>query len=97
MVFFLKRFRVSEESMLPGIKPGDYIIVDTLRYKLRSPKNGDIIVFRHDGMEMVKRISANDGGSYTVLGDNLNKSVDSRRFGPIKKRDVVGKVIWIAK
>jgi signal peptidase I len=31
---------------------------------------------------------------YFVLGDNIEKSYDSRHFGPIKKDDILGKVIW---
>ncbi len=31
---------------------------------------------------------------YFVLGDNRNSSLDSRSFGPVNRRDVIGKV-WI--
>lgn len=31
---------------------------------------------------------------YYLLGDNRSESIDSRRFGPIPRRLVVGKVIW---
>lgn len=32
-------------------------------------------------------------GEYIFLGDNRNNSIDSRRFGVIKKKDIIGKVI----
>jgi type IV secretory pathway protease TraF len=31
--------------------------------------------------------------SYFVVGDNLNNSDDSRRFGPIKEDEIIYKVI----
>ena len=32
---------------------------------------------------------------YFVMGDNRNNSTDSRAFGPIKKADIVGEVLFI--
>jgi signal peptidase I len=33
-------------------------------------------------------------GQYYVLGDHRSVSRDSRRFGPIDKRQIVGKAVW---
>lgn len=97
-MFFLKRFKVEESSMMPGIRPGDYVVVNTLLYRFRSPKKGEVIVLRHGGMNMVKRIShTEDDGSYFVLGDNQKESSDSRMFGSIRRSDITGKVVWVAK
>ncbi|MBU0531262.1 signal peptidase I [Patescibacteria group bacterium] len=40
-----------------------------------------------------KRVSLNED-EYFVLGDNRDKSLDSRTFGPIRRSDIVGRV-WL--
>jgi len=40
-----------------------------------------------------KRVALNED-EYFVLGDNRDESLDSRRFGPIRESDIVGRV-WI--
>jgi type IV secretory pathway protease TraF len=43
----------------------------------------------------VKRITKIDNKMFFISGDNLNESTDSRHFGMIKRRDILGKVIYI--
>jgi len=43
---------------------------------------------------LIKRISKIDGEKYFVSGDNKKDSMDSRRFGWILKKDIIGKVIY---
>lgn len=75
--------------MEPTLKRGSYIIGCRIYSSLET---GDIIIFRHDGKLLVKRIAAvsgdtveKDGTSmtvpedcYYVLGDNADNSYDSR-------------------
>ena len=86
-IFFLGY--VPTESMEPTLKTGSLILglrcCDDLQ-------NGDIIIFRHDGSYLVKRIAACEGDSlihqetevtvpencFYVLGDNTDSSHDSR-------------------
>ena len=42
----------------------------------------------------IKRITKIDGEKYFVSGDNEKDSMDSRRFGWIEKKDILGKVIY---
>ncbi len=98
MQFPFAVFRVKEESMLPAVKPGDYVLVNGWCYKFRVPKPGEIIILKHPNSDLViiKRIKSvlNDKKLY-VTGDNSSASEDSRKFGPIDSKDVIGKVILI--
>lgn len=97
---------VPSESMEPTLKRGSYIIGCRI---YSSMETGDIIIFRHDGKLLVKRIVAVGGdtvekngismtvpgGCYYVLGDNADNSYDSRYWeNPfVKEEDVVAKLI----
>ena len=92
----LKLFRVADDSMLPSIHDGDYVLVFTWASHFNK---GDIIVLLHptDAIPIVKRISGIYGGRYFVIGDNKSQSNDSRSFGNVGKEDIIGKVLWVAK
>jgi len=77
--------------MLPTLKPGQDVLVWCWfnRYKV-----GDIVAIKVNGKEMVKRIQTSVDRHIVVRGDNEKESTDSRKFGPIKKEQIIGKVIW---
>lgn len=53
------RIRVDGESMLPSLKPGEFIVVNRLAYKFENPARGDVIVFRFPRdleQEFIKRV-----------------------------------------
>ena len=97
-MFPLRRFRVEDESMRPALEPGDYVLVNRWAYKFRLPAKGDLVVVRDPEAPqrfLVKRVSdVPDPTRIQVAGDNADRSRDSRAFGPIALREIVGKV-WM--
>lgn len=90
----IARFRIREDSMSPSFESGDYILVSGLPYIFGGPKKGDVIVFKHSGEYLVKRVArVTKRNTYFVVGDNKTDSIDSRRFGPIKSEQLIGKVV----
>jgi signal peptidase I len=57
MTFITVRMHVPTGSMTPTIDPKDSFFVDRITYYFRSPKPGDIIVFRH-GEVAIREIEA---------------------------------------
>lgn len=92
----LKLFRVSGNSMLPVYQDRDFVLVSKIPYLFGAAKQGDVIAFRHEVygtmIKKVKTVSPHKDEIY-VTGTQEN-SIDSRRFGPITRPDVMGKVIW---
>lgn len=95
-LFPFSRFTVSGNSMFPTLKQGQNVLVWCWFGK---PKIGDIVVIRKENLDMVKRVSKIDDrhNNVFVVGDNLDKSTDSRNFGPISTLKIVGKVILVVR
>jgi len=64
--------RVAGTSMAPSLQPGDLLAVAA---QLR-PREGDIVVVRARGMEMVKRVASLRDGEVGLVGDNRAASTD---------------------
>ena len=127
------RFRIEGQSMEPNLHDGEYVLIDKVSYRLRSPERGDVIVFERPGndRDYIKRIIGLPGdtvqvsggkvfvngavldepylnqvthsdmparqveiGRYFVMGDNRNNSSDSRAFGNILLKDIIGRA-WL--
>ncbi len=93
----ISRFVIADDSMLPSFAPRDRVIVSRLTYLRRRPRVGDVVVLRdpQDAQRrLLKRIISVAAGRYEVRGDNSLASRDSRTFGPVQRRSIIGKV-WL--
>lgn len=93
----IQRFTVIGKSMFPSLKPGQDILCFNWAYIFFKLKKGDIVVIKHNGREIIKRIEKIDDSSVCVIGDNREESTDSRDFGLIDKSKIIGKVIFVVR
>ena len=140
--FLVQPFFVQGASMDPTFADGQYLVVDEISYRFRSPVRGEVVVFKYPysttNEYFIKRIvglpnetvkisnnqititnqdNPNDvilkepylssslvtdtyekdewslkPDEYFLMGDNRTVSYDSRRFGPIQKKYITGRV-----
>jgi nickel-type superoxide dismutase maturation protease len=89
----LRRFRVSDTSMQPALRPGDRILVATWL----APRVGDLVVVRDPeraSTYTVKRVTALSSAGMELRGDNVNVSRDSRHFGTVPRALMVGRAVF---
>lgn len=81
--------------MSPTLYEDQIILINRLSYLFKDPQPGEIIALKdpRDTKVLIKRIAEITDGKYFVQGDNKKHSTDSRIFGMIKRRDIIGKVI----
>jgi signal peptidase I len=103
-LFGIELYQVESQSMHPTLQDGDYILVDTWAYNDTPVKLLDVVVFRTtgNGPALIKRVhpapthfATRQSGQVYLLGDNRNRSLDSRVFGLVDKNLVVGKVKFV--
>ena len=87
-------FDVEEKSMMPVLAPGDSILV----CKFLLIKKGDIIVIKNPQKDrkrkyLIKRVDALNSNKIYVIGENTKESIDSRQFGWVERKNVIGKMI----
>lgn len=87
-------FRLPSGSMEPTLEPGDWIVVDTWRYRTEPPAFGDIVVYRYDGFMFVKRLAGLPGDTLEtrdrVLIRNGNPVAEPYLHEPLPGMPVMG-------
>jgi signal peptidase I len=66
---FLRVPQVDGESMLPGIRDGTHVLINTLAYSFGQPvRRGDLVAFRdsHDRRVLLKRVIALGGEKISI-------------------------------
>ena len=109
---FVIDFMIAEgHSMFPIIKPGTVLPVCKTYYGIRlpgslnyiiqwkTPEEGDVVVFYTPyGDIAVKRCGKIlPGELFFALGDNGPQSFDSRSYGPVPYKNIIGKVLGIKR
>ncbi|MEP7040951.1 MAG: signal peptidase I [Chloroflexota bacterium] len=151
--FVAQPFEVEQESMMPTVNPGEYVLIDKISPRFNDYQRGDIVVFQppegfgQGGVPFIKRVIGIPGdvvsiengrvfvqqpggspvgieepyvvrsiqggaaptlpkdaegtstwtvpaGSYFVMGDNRPYSQDSRFFGVVDRKLIVGRA-WL--
>jgi SOS-response transcriptional repressor LexA len=79
---------VRGRSMLPGLRPGDRLVVR----QGRTPRVGDVVLARlRDGTVVVKRVAERRPAGWWLLSDNAAEGLgDSRAHGAVPDADVWG-------
>ena len=100
LLFFIlpiSKYKIFGHSMYPTFCEGDIVLINKLSFVFQKPRLKDIVAVKdpRDGKILIKRIARIQDNQYFVEGDNKLHSTDSREFGMLKKRDIVGKVIFV--
>ena len=101
MISYLK---VRGQSMEPLCKEGDFVLLDKLSYLVFRPSIGDTVVLRHPQEEsrlLLKYVVREKLGEnqyfYWVEGINKEGSSDSRSFGWVPRKMIVGKALIVRR
>jgi len=89
----LTGFRVEGNSMEPALEEGDSVFIEPSKHF----RAGDIVLANHPfkkSVKILKRIeNVTLDGSYFLVGDNKSESTDSRSFGSIPAKEIIGKAV----
>lgn len=89
----VRRVVVDGDSMLPALEPGDRLLV-VGPWPVRA---GHVVAVRdprYPRRLLVKRVRSLGADGVDVRGDNDAASTDSRHFGPVPARLLVGRVVY---
>ena len=78
--------------MLPELKEGDILFFKKYKKNKSNLKNGQLVIFNHPfkNKRLIKRINSVNQNNIEVLGDNIEFSEDSNKFGLVNKAKIIG-------
>ncbi len=89
----LAKFKITGHSMEPNLLNNQVVLVSSIPLIFLKPRVGDVAVFKYKNKTYIKRITKINSYKYFLEGDNKKDSSDSKKFGWINKKDIIGKVI----
>ena len=95
ILFFLglrKTAIISGESMLPYLNEGDIVFFRKYKKNKSILKNRQIVILKHPlkNKNLIKRINSVNQNNIEVIGDNIEFSEDSNKFGLINNDKIIG-------
>jgi nickel-type superoxide dismutase maturation protease len=93
------RVAVAERSMLPALRPGDWLLVLRPVRAGRAPRirPGQVVIARHPGrpeLLLVKRAARREAAGWWLESDNPGAgAVDSRAFGAVPPAQIEGRLL----
>ena len=89
---FRKTAIVSGDSMLPSLKKGDTLFFKIYKVGKSELKPGQIVIFNHPLKKIIciKRITVVNQNNIELLGDNIEYSEDSNKFGLLNNERIIG-------
>ena len=78
--------------MMPSLKKGDIVFFKIYKGEDSLLKPGQIVIFNHPFKNIIciKRISLVNQNNIEVLGDNIEFSEDSNKFGLLNNKKIIG-------
>ena len=78
--------------MFPSLKRGDIVFFKNYKEGKSDLQPGQIVIFNHplQNKRLIKRINSVNQYDIEVLGDNIELSEDSNKFGLINKEKIIG-------
>ncbi len=93
-------YYIPSVSMAPTLLPGDLVVVDTRPWQAKH-KAHDILVFKKSkrSFYLIKRLKKieyiHGKKQHYLVGDNSDRSIDSRQFGWVAEDFVIGKASFV--
>jgi len=94
----IRPYRVTGDSMTPALADGQYVVAERISYLFREPRPGEVVLINTPphGRKLIKRVhNVQSDGAVWVVGDNYEESQDSRVFGAVPRRLIVGRAAWV--
>ena len=78
--------------MLPSLKNGDIVFFKEYKKNKSRLKKSQIVIFNHplQNKRLIKRINSVNQSNIEVLGDNIEFSEDSNKFGLVNNEKIIG-------
>ncbi len=78
--------------MLPSLKEGDIVFFKEYKKNKARLIKRQIVIFNHplENKRLIKRINSVNTNNVEVLGDNIEFSEDSNKFGLVRKERIIG-------